>query len=413
MDIPSVTRVSLAPALRRPPGATPAPPCRPLLDERGAAVVLGGAPAGDAPAQPVVPSARTLFGPRGVCALSDGSLWVADTGHHRVLGWHRAPAHDDTPADWLLGQPAFDREGRNAHGPVGPTSLNVPTGLCACGPGGRGLAVADAWNHRVLLWHERPRHSHAPPDVVLGQDGFATAAANRGRDAPRADTLFWPYGVAWDGARLWVADTGNRRVLGWDDGLPQYHGEPAALVLGQPDFTHRDENAGRAPGPAGMRWPHALSFPDGGLCVADAGDNRLMLWRQRPRRALAPCDLVLGQADTDTVDHNRAVYHPDAASLNMPYGCVAAGAWLLAADTANSRLLAWRTADLLHHGAAAWALAAQPDWQAKGDNRWQPPARDSVCWPYALALQGDRLLVADAGNNRVLLWPLHATLGLP
>lgn len=399
-----VAHVSLAPAARRAPG--PAQPCTPLLDERGARVILGTVGDPSALARPVVPSASTMFGPRGVCTGADGSLWVCDTGHHRVLGWHQLPNTDATAADWLLGQPDFDREGRNAGGDVNALSLNVPTGLCTCGAAGRGLAVADAWNHRVLIWHERPRHSQSPPDVVLGQPHFRSGESNRGMATPRADTLFWPYCVAWDGTHLWVADTGNRRVLRWD-GLPQRHGTAADLVLGQPDFTHRDENAGHAPGAAGMRWPHAISFPADGLCVADAGNNRLMLWHRPPTRQHAPCDLLVGQATASTVEHNRASYYPDAACLNMPYGAVVAGHWLVVADTANSRLLAWRIADLSLDGVPARALAAQPDWQGKGDNRWRPAARDSVCWPYCVAVHGTQLLVADSGNNRVLLWPLH------
>jgi hypothetical protein len=98
----------------------------------------------------------------------------------------------------------------------------------------------------------------------------------------------------------------------------------------------------------------------------------------------------------------------------MPYGAAVAGDLLVVADTANSRLLAWRIEDLWRHGANAHALAAQPDWNSKGDNRWLPAARDSVCWPYSVALaQGGpavhTLLVADSGNNRVLLWPMAAS----
>ena len=93
----------------------------------------------------------------------------------------------------------------------------------------------------------------------------------------------------------------------------------------------------------------------------------------------------------------------------MPYGAALAGALLVVADTANSRLLAWRVADLTRDAADACALAGQPDWNAKGDNGWLPVSRSSVCWPYCVAMQGDdTLLVADSGNNRVLLWALAA-----
>ncbi len=425
-----VRHASLAPAARRP--AAPAQRCEPLLDPRGARVILGAADDPLGLAIPVVPSAITMFGPRGACQVGDGSLWVADTGHHRVLGWHRLPTCDGAPADLLIGQPAFDREGRNARGPVGAGTLNVPTGIAACGAGGIGLAVADAWNHRVLIWHRRPTRSQQPPDVVLGQTDPTVGEANRGADRPSANTLFWPYAVAWDGARLWVADTGNRRVLAWK-GLPTRDGAPAELVLGQPDFEHRDENGGGAPDAGSLRWPHAIAFPvfpdcaaaaglaasagalaaaddaRHGVAIADAGNNRLLVWRRPPAAHRAPCDGVIGQPDASLVEHNQGCYHPDAACLNMPYGVVAAGDRLIVADTANSRLLAWRMADLTRPGAAATALAAQPDWNSKGDNRWQPAARDSVCWPYNVALAGgDTLLVADSGNNRVLLWSLVA-----
>ena len=402
----TITRVSLAPAAKRAPA--PFDPCSALLDPRGARVVLGATDDPLGLALPVVPSARSMFGPRGVCAAPDGTLWVSDTGHHRVLGWRRTPTADNTPADILLGQPAFDREGRNARGTTHLDTLNVPTGIAACGPDGEGLAVADAWNHRVLIWHTRPTRSHQPPDVVLGQADGDHGESNRGDDRPTASTLFWPYCVSWDGANLWVADTGNRRVLMWH-GLPQHHGAPADLVLGQRGFTQRDENGGGTPDASSMRWPHAISFPAGGVCVADAGNNRLMLWHRAPSENNQPCDLMIGQAGVDHVEHNQGSYYPDAACLNMPYGAAVAGELLVVADTANSRLLAWRIDALTRCDVKAHALAAQADWNSKGDNRWLPATRDSVCWPYSVALQGEHtLLVADSGNNRVLLWPLAA-----
>ena len=405
----TITRVSLAPAARRAPSVRV--PCEALLDAHGARIVLGATDDPLGLAAPVVASASAMFGPRGVCAAADGSLWVSDTGHHRVLGWRCTPGTDNTPADILLGQPGFDREGRNARGSAGAGTLNVPTGITPCGARGEGLAVADAWNHRVLIWHARPTRSHQPPDVVLGQADFNGGESNRGRDCPSAATLFWPYCVAWDGARLWVADAGNRRVLMWD-GLPQHHGVAAQLVLGQPDFDHRDENGGGTPNAASMRWPHAITFPAGGLCVADAGNNRLMLWQRPPTGNNQPCTLMVGQAGVHAVEHNQASYYPDAACLNMPYGATVAGDLLVVADTANSRLLAWRIGELTRAGVNACALAAQADWNSKGDNRWRPATRDSVCWPYCVALQGQHtLLVADSGNNRVMLWPLAAALG--
>ena len=82
-------------------------PGAPLLGTQGARVVLGSD--GGSLVQAITPAPHLMFGPRGVCLHPDGSLWVSDTGHHRVLGWKTVPTRDDTPADILLGQPDFGR----------------------------------------------------------------------------------------------------------------------------------------------------------------------------------------------------------------------------------------------------------------------------------------------------------------
>jgi hypothetical protein len=342
-------------SLRAPARETRGAPALPLLDGRGARVILGTQPA--APVAPIVPSPVSLFGPRGAClASNDGPLFACDTGHHRMLIWKRVPEVDGAPADLLIGQPDFATEGRNAKGDLGPATLNVPTGIAVSGSL---LAVADAWNHRVLLWHELPRQSNQPADVVLGQADFRLGAANRGLGAPRRDTLNWPYGVAIHGGRLYVADTGNRRILVWHS-LPETHGTPADLVL--------DER---------MRWPHDMAASGDYLFVADAGLNRVLVWK----------DLLFHSARGE--------------GLSMPYGVSVQNDQLIVTDTANSRLLGFDLEE-----APARRLAGQKSFNDKGDNRWGFPKRDSFCWPYGVAACGNTLVVADSGNNRLLLWDM-------
>lgn len=368
---------------------------RPLLAPAGARVVLGGAARDGALAEPVRPAADTLFGPRSAALASPhGPLVVSDTGHHRVLVWRRAPDIDRAPADFVLGQPDFVSEGRNAKRGVGADTLNVPTGI-AIGEGI--LAVADAWNHRVLLWHGVPQVSHRPADIVLGQADFVSGLANRGDRAPAADTLNWCYGVAICDGRLIVADTGNRRVLVWDR-LPEANGAPADLVLGQNSFASRDDV-----GASGMRWPHAAAMAAGKLFVADAGTSRIMLWHRMPRTHGTRCDIVLGQATRDGTDHNGGSYDPSAMTLNMPYGIAVLAGRLVAADTANSRVLGYGIAEI-ETGLAADRVSGQRTFHDKGENRWERVGRDGLCWPYGIAACGDTAIIADSGNNRVLVW---------
>jgi hypothetical protein len=299
----------------------------------------------------------------------------------------------------LVGQPDFGAEGRNAKGEIGPATLNVPTGIAAAGGV---LAVADAWNHRVLIWHGGPHRDNQPADVVLGQADFASGIANRGSGMAGADTLNWCYGVAIADGRLFVADTGNRRVLMWN-GIPESNGAPADLVLGQCDFACRDENGGTGPDAHGMRWPHGVALAGDALAVADAGNNRIMVWRDIPQSSGAPCDFVIGQRHLIDQDNNGGAYYPTAATLNMPYGLAMIGGTLAVADTANSRLIGF---DLhaLSPGVRAATLTGQVRFSDKGDNRWSTPARDSLCWPYGLAACGGIAAIADSGNNRVLIW---------
>jgi hypothetical protein len=327
-------RTSLRPAVRE----VPAPPL-PLLDPRGARVILGIQPG--APVAPILPTPDSLFGPRGAClARPEGPLVVCDTGHHRLLLWGSAPVVDGAAADIVIGQPDFLSEGRNAKREPGPATLNVPTGVAVSGDL---LAVADAWNNRVLLWYGLPTKHNQPADVVVGQADFISTGE---------ETLKWPYGVALHAGRLYVADAGHRRVLVWDS-VPAANGKETDHVLGE-----------------GMRWPHDIAASGERWFVADAGASRVL-----------SAGMSMGE------------------DLNMPYGVTVHSGRLVVADTANSRLLGFDPED----GQTRW-LAGQKTFENKGENRWESATRDSLCWPYGVAACGRTLVVADSGNNRVLLW---------
>jgi hypothetical protein len=372
---------------------------RPLADPRGSAVVLGCSSGSGVAVAPIVPAADTLFGPRGAqLAGREGPLYVCDTGHNRLLVWNRAPRADHAPADFVLGQADFHGEARNAGGEPGPDTFNVPVGIAVDGDV---LAIADAWNHRVLIWHGLPRGPR-PADVVIGQTDFRSSQPNRGLPAPRADTLNWCYGVQMHAGRLFVADTGNRRVLAWD-AIPKANGAPADLVLGQRDFVMRDQQAAEAAGATGMRWPHAIAASDGLMFVADAGSSRIMAWKRAPARNGAPCDFVVGQKDMTGADHNCGGYFPSAATLNMPYGLAVQQKRLIIADTANSRLLGFDIDRLDSRARATW-LSGQADFESRGENQWDRPGRGNLCWPYSVTSCGTTLVVADSGNNRLLIW---------
>jgi NHL repeat len=412
-------KVSPQAALRVPP-ARDIPFCE--LVQAEPLVVLGNDRNPEILSQAILPSANSCFGPRGACLTSQtGPLWICDTGHHRLLGWRTLPESDKTPADWCIGQKNFSAEGRNGKGDIGPDTVNVPTGICVMEGG---LVVADTWNHRILVWKSVPRDNNTPADIVLGQKSFSENLANRGADSPTAQTLHWPCGVQYQDGKLLVADTGNRRVLIWTKPVLTSE-QPADIVLGQVDFVTRDENAGSDASAMSMRWPHAIAFWKNRLCVTDAGNNRILVWNEFPyENGLAAHD-VLGQSNSTSVDFNQSFYWPRANTLNMPYGVTSHQDWLIVADTANSRLVAWREEQPATENYKALdttesttlsttnsttltnaALFGQRDFHEKGDNRWQPASVNSLCWPYGVQCTGSLLTISDSGNNRVSIWRL-------
>ena len=382
----------------RPAGRAPAAV---LADDRTggwAPHVWLGAPApGGLALPPASPSMAWMYSPRGVY-VDDAHVVVADSGNHRVLIWHGIPEVDEQPADVVLGQPDGDSEGRAAGGRGPERGMNLPTGVAVIG--GR-LVVADAWHHRILVWNEVPRRSDVAPDLVLGQPDAGSVEPNAGGPCSSA-TLYWPFGFALLGGRFWVADTGNRRVLGWSDGIPE-PGRPADIVLGQPGPSAREENRGGVVGPASFRWPHAITGTGDLLLVADAGDHRVLGWSPHPDGD-APADSVLGQPDFCSVE--EWPYGPHTGDrFRFPYAVGLDRGRLAVADTANNRVLLWDEMPAPRLGGrSADHVLAQPDFASNGENRWSLVGRDTLCWPYGLSLHGERLAIADSGNNRVMLW---------
>ncbi len=354
-----------------------------------------GAPAPGGLALPSArPTAAHLYAPRGVW-LDDEVLVVADSGNHRVLVWHGVPTDDEAPADVVLGQPDFTSEGPSAGGRGPERGLHLPCGVAVVEGN---LVVADSWHHRVLVWEGVPDRSDVAAAVVIGQDDLTSVSENAG-GACGPTTLYWPYGVAWIDGMFWIADTGNRRVLGWE-GLPEGP-RPPAVTLGQPDASSRDENRGAAAGPDSFRWPHDVAALEGRFYVADAGDHRVLVWPGTPRDD-RPASWALGQPDLVTA--REFPYAPQSAgSLRFPYAVAADADCLAVADTANNRILVWNGAPAAD-GAPADQVLGQPDMTANGENRWDLVGRDTLCWPYGICLARGRLAVADSGNNRVMIW---------
>lgn len=271
-------------------------------------------------------------------AYGGGRLYVSDFGNHRVLIYDALPGADGASASAALGQ------GDLSSAIPGTTQarLTEPVGIHA---GGGRLVLADAGNHRVLVYNGLPLQMGASADLVLGQPDFLQGTVNRGNPlaAPSADSMNTPFGVWTDGTRLVVADQGNNRVLVWTT-FPTTNGQPADLVLGQADFV----SSVPAAGAAGLRQPSDVTGNGAQLVVADGGNNRILVWDVFPAANAAPADRVLGQslfANTAPNDDDQDLQQdatPSARTLNGFGGFLFAsleGRRLWVGDFRNHRML--------------------------------------------------------------------------
>ena len=261
-----------------------------------------------------------VFNPGGVAVdrtVDPGRAYVWDAGNSRVLGIDLARCYaDEGPcnADIVLGQPSpFDHSACNGDGGVQNFPHRPPaTATTLCGlpdvtqsPGEHhvfigmvtdnagNLYVPDSFNHRVLFY-ENPFKTDAVADFVWGQKDFSGFTCNLGDfQTPSAASLCfhsqytldraparggWPAnGVGLDAVgNLWVADSGNNRVLRFPvDPSTGVGGTEADIVLGQPDFHSNKPGAGLTE----LFAPAAVRFdPQGRLYVADAYNNRVLVF---------------------------------------------------------------------------------------------------------------------------------------
>ncbi|MBN1139472.1 MAG: DUF11 domain-containing protein [Anaerolineae bacterium] len=342
---------------------------------------------------------------------SPGQLPARFSQPRRVLA--HPSAELDTSADQVYGQP--DYESAAAPDPPVAESLNAPASIAVYYYSGQ-VFVTDTGNHRVLIWDDVDAYEDGDPaNVVLGQPDFTSNTPNNG--GLSASSLNTPWGLALDDdGNLFVSDAGNNRVVMYEpdvdpddeDFLVFTDGQAASMVLGQSNFT--SNAVSDPPTTASLNHPMGivLDYYDN-LVVADRDNNRVLIF-EGPLETGMGAVKVLGQP-RDVVGaplgtfgdftSNAAPNPPTATSLNHPTG-VAIGAGhdeLFVADTGNHRVLVY-TVDPTD--SVADYIIGQPDFTSNTPNNGGVSA-SSLNSPNGVEVDaGNRLLVADTGNHRVL-----------
>lgn len=330
-----------------------------------------------------------LYMAHGLSIDAQGRLWVADPITRAVYRYDNASTIGAwTPASARLGGVS----GNAANQMLAPMDVYAD-------PQGR-VWVADRDNHRVLRFDNAANKANgAAADGVLGQSGFGQAVVG---SPPTSSNMYHPSGIVGDGAgNIWVADTGNNRVLRFNNAAAKANGGALNGLLGQ--TTSGWSGAGL--GFNGLDQPLQLAWQSGGhLWVSEAGNNRIMRFKNALTLANgAPATEIIGQPDcwhNDTRPDLHHVVEPGGMTVD-PLGRL----WV--ADREGNRVMRFSPGELVIKSAsltaqnkfrvqyssiagAQYDIESSPDLQFWSYEGTQVAGDNLTEWSTAQAIQGGR-----------------------
>jgi len=299
-----------------------------------------------------------------------GNLWVGDLGRVLVFPGPNFTSGMNASTHILGVFPSgytFPTTQTLLQALLDSTSVQAPAGIFFLA-GGAGVGVVDAGLNRIMIFPPFASWpSTGPPaaTTILGQinpcptqsPNQTCKAPNNGNVQASASTYSAPAGVAYTGTDLYLADSGNNRVLD----LPQTNNTfgAASRILGQ-DFPYANspnliegrefQFTGTVSGSSGLFSDAGMAIDNGSgtphLYVADPYNNRVLGFkdlRKFQNGAKNKADIVLGQADFTTALANfpsGSPNTPNSSGLYRPVGLVVdAQGNLYVADSLNGRVL--------------------------------------------------------------------------
>jgi hypothetical protein len=322
----------------------------PFSTNQSASVVLGQADfTHNAPSAPTI---NTIYRPTAVAPDSSGNLYVADANTAcRVLEF-KPPFTNNMNASVVFGEPDFTTGTCGASA----SALGMITAIASDVSGD--LWVADNQNSRIVEFVP-PFSNGMSALLVIGQTSLtSTGGCDLGLGTPTASTICFTEGLTFDSSGdLWVADSGNSRVLEFK---PPFSNDMAAsLELGQPSgataFTSNTSNNGGLS--ASSLWePHYLIFDSSGdLWVSDTSNSRVLEFKPPFSNGMA-ATLVLGQSSFTTSGNGTtqsSLAYPAGISFDISGN-------LQVVDTVNNRVMIFEPP--FSNGMPATIVLGQPDF---------------------------------------------------
>jgi uncharacterized protein (TIGR03437 family) len=211
-------------------------------------------------------------------------------------------------------------------------------------------------------------------------------------------------------------------------------GQGARMVIGQTTFTQQQPGASDTL----LGGVGGIAYANGILFVADSNrigltplNNRVLLFPTRNfpgpldtiRPFIARCAVCVGQANVvlGQPDFNSTAFSISQTGLRLPTAVATDGTILVVADTANNRIMIWKSIPTTINQAADVELG-QPDFKTVVQGSQQVVDNRSLRGPQGVWIQNGKLFVADTQNHRVLIWnsipnqnrqPADVVLGQP
>ena len=240
--------------------------------------------------------------------------------------------------------------------------------------------------------------------------------------------FFAPLAIALDTSTnppaLYVSDTRNSRVLGFRSATGFANGQPADVVLGQPDFATTLE---AGPGqtntqPTGLTLPGGIAVDtQGNVYVVDSGNNRVLRFpRPFAQVGASMPDIALGQSSFSTNGPNQGGVSASTVAFTTSGAVLLAGIAfdssgnLWVSDAGNNRVLRFNAKVLGSHaasGPSADIVLGQADFVSDGYNL--PPTSPATSLnaftsPSGIAFDSaGRLFVGESvptTPGRILMW---------
>jgi uncharacterized protein (TIGR03437 family) len=314
---------------------------------------------------------------------------------------------------------------RTSQDAIGKTTLATPATIFFA-PAASKIGVLDTFHNRVLAfdsfdkWPDSKVSASPLANAVFGQADFLSSFPNGATSttfvpAPAAGTMATPLAAAYANGEVYIADTGNSRVLVVPFSNTGTFGTASTRLLGQDtysmsapnliegrEFDFFFSNTSGSTADAGIAVDFNGDTPH--LYVSDPYNHRVLGFSDfRKVAAGAKADIVIGQPDMNsglcnTTGNSNA---PSATTLCRPVGLVVDGNGdLYVADSLNSRVLRF-PAPFAHQGQVQTAdlVLGQRNFTA----RVTDPTSSTMSQPYGVTVAANNgLLVSDTVHNRVL-----------